>query len=412
MPLAAVLAIASLSSVWPARAEATDPTVSQSAAPSATAAPTASTPARPTSVPVALPGLLPGPIAALIPVSLPLDQVVDRLGPATTTAANPDTSTATSPAASSATTPAANLAPTDPTAARPAADASIEAAAPSPVANQASTTARLAATIHEHRQGNRLVATVYVRNIPVLSLVDPEPSAKSLASADRPSARVRARQIVSQLEALAARQVDSSQIRYEWSDRDQKYWISAAGEPLVAVDQLVTAPQASNSYSSDALEITNLLRRQLGNAAPLPRAIGPNRFRDGSSALALNPGLNRDGNGSVAPAGYVVRSTQEGQASWYGGSFHGQPTANGERFNQNALTAAHKTLPFGTRVRVINPRTGQSVIVRINDRGPFVRGRIIDLSVAAARAIDTYDSGIAQVRLEILAPATTLEAAR
>lgn len=86
-----------------------------------------------------------------------------------------------------------------------------------------------------------------------------------------------------------------------------------------------------------------------------------------------------------------------GMASWYGPGFHGWKTASGERFNTGALTAAHKTLPFGTRVRVVNVRTGRSVVVRINDRGPFIRGRVIDLSKAAARAIGM--DGVAPVRL-------------
>lgn len=76
------------------------------------------------------------------------------------------------------------------------------------------------------------------------------------------------------------------------------------------------------------------------------------------------------------------------RASWYGSQFHGRKTASGERFNMHALTAAHKTLPLGTHLRVTNVRTGQSVVVRVNDRGPFVRGRDIDLSKAAAQAIN------------------------
>ena len=88
---------------------------------------------------------------------------------------------------------------------------------------------------------------------------------------------------------------------------------------------------------------------------------------------------------------------QSGIASWYGGKFHGRKTANGERFNTNAMTAAHKTLPFGTRVRVTNNRNGRSVVVRINDRGPFVRGRVIDLSRASAHALGL--DGVAPVSL-------------
>jgi rare lipoprotein A len=89
-----------------------------------------------------------------------------------------------------------------------------------------------------------------------------------------------------------------------------------------------------------------------------------------------------------------------GKASYYGSQHHNKLTANGERFDQGALTAAHRTLPFGTKVRVINARNGKSVVVRINDRGPFVRGRIIDLSKAAFQSIASTRSGVIQVRLE------------
>jgi rare lipoprotein A len=88
-----------------------------------------------------------------------------------------------------------------------------------------------------------------------------------------------------------------------------------------------------------------------------------------------------------------------GQASWYGGKFHGRRTASGERFDMNALTAAHPSLPFGTRVRVRNPRNGREVLVRINDRGPFTGGRIIDLSRAAAEAIGLIQAGVGPVVL-------------
>ena len=81
------------------------------------------------------------------------------------------------------------------------------------------------------------------------------------------------------------------------------------------------------------------------------------------------------------------KGLQRGAASWYGPGFHGRKTASGERFNQNAMTAAHRSLPFGTKVRVVNERTGRSVVVRINDRGPFHGGRIIDLAQAPARAL-------------------------
>lgn len=88
---------------------------------------------------------------------------------------------------------------------------------------------------------------------------------------------------------------------------------------------------------------------------------------------------------------------QCGGASWYGPGFHGKKTASGERFNQNAMTAAHKTLPFGTVVTVKDQRTGKSVKVTINDRGPFHKGRIIDLSKAAAIKLGIHNAGTGKV---------------
>jgi len=95
-------------------------------------------------------------------------------------------------------------------------------------------------------------------------------------------------------------------------------------------------------------------------------------------------------------------ATQEGIASWYGPGFHGRRTANGEVYNQYELTAAHQTLPAGTHVRVTNLTNGRAVLVRINDRGPFVDDRIIDLSYAAARQIDMIGPGTAPVRLQVV----------
>jgi rare lipoprotein A len=95
-------------------------------------------------------------------------------------------------------------------------------------------------------------------------------------------------------------------------------------------------------------------------------------------------------------------SVEHGMASWYGGHWIGHLTANGEIYRAGDVTAAHKKLPFHTRVRVVDLKTGKSVIVRINNRGPFVRGRVIDLSVVAAKQLGTYERGIAKVRVEVL----------
>ena len=125
-----------------------------------------------------------------------------------------------------------------------------------------------------------------------------------------------------------------------------------------------------------------------------------------SSVLAL---LLVVGCGTARPTGPATRTTRpspgavdHGRASWYGERHHGRKTASGERFDMNALTAAHRTLPMETRVRVTNENNGRSVEVRINDRGPYSRGRIIDLSRAAARILGMIEAGVVPVTLEVL----------
>ena len=99
-----------------------------------------------------------------------------------------------------------------------------------------------------------------------------------------------------------------------------------------------------------------------------------------------------------APSGY----TEEGNASWYGVPFHGRHASNGEVYDMYKLTAAHRTLPFETMVRVTNLNNGKATVVRITDRGPFVDNRIIDLSLAAAREVDAVEAGVVPVRVEVL----------
>jgi rare lipoprotein A (peptidoglycan hydrolase) len=106
---------------------------------------------------------------------------------------------------------------------------------------------------------------------------------------------------------------------------------------------------------------------------------------------------------AAAPTG-TPETTQVGTASWYGPGFHGQETASGETFNQHALTAAHRTLPLGTEATVTNLETGQSVTVTINDRGPYVPGRQLDLSQAAAQQIGLTKKGVAKVKIEAKRP--------
>jgi rare lipoprotein A len=97
-----------------------------------------------------------------------------------------------------------------------------------------------------------------------------------------------------------------------------------------------------------------------------------------------------------------AQSRSHGLASYYGDGFAGRLTANGERYHPRAFTAAHRSLPFGTIVRVVREDSGQTIYVRINDRGPFVRGRVLDLSRAAAEAIDMLRAGVVRVRVEVV----------
>jgi rare lipoprotein A len=119
-----------------------------------------------------------------------------------------------------------------------------------------------------------------------------------------------------------------------------------------------------------------------------------------STALAITAVVLGCALGASLASAQDAKPLQGGAASWYGPGFHGKRTANGERFNTHALTAAHKTLPFGTKLRVTNERTGKSVVVRINDRGPYAHGRVIDLSKAAAQAVGI--SGVGRVTLAAL----------
>jgi len=128
----------------------------------------------------------------------------------------------------------------------------------------------------------------------------------------------------------------------------------------------------------------------------------PRFVEKGSGEKKSAPAERTDpGKASVNTAGKVLL-TLEGVASYYANDFHGKLTSNGETFDMNSLTAAHRTFPFGTKIRVTNLENGQAVVVRVNDRGPFKEGRIIDLSLGAAREINLIKTGTARVRLEVL----------
>lgn len=271
------------------------------------------------------------------------------------------------------------------------------------------------AQVYPHQWREYPAATLYVRGIPVLTFLDPSPAAARGKAGDRPASDFispapqatpldlseakqsnssegqskydplwRATTVAARLNYLSENNIDARQITVDWSDRYNAYLISVGDEPLVTIDRRTILPDTTRSASQDALQATNRLRRLIGNAPPLQ----PQELARATQAPEL--------------VGVRVISQQQGMASWYGPGFHGRRTANGERFNQNAMTAAHRTLPFGTRVRVTNKNNGRSVTVRINDRGPFIRGRIIDLSIGAAGRIGMVNSGVAPVRVEVL----------
>ncbi len=142
-----------------------------------------------------------------------------------------------------------------------------------------------------------------------------------------------------------------------------------------------------------------------------------------SSEEIINPQRGRRGNPPIyevmGQRYYVMNSSvgyrESGTASWYGPDFHGRPTSSGETYDMHAMTAAHKTLPIPTWVEVTNQRNGRSVIVKVNDRGPFVDGRIIDMSFAAAEALDMVRAGTVPVHVRALgepAAAPTIISAR
>jgi rare lipoprotein A len=149
-----------------------------------------------------------------------------------------------------------------------------------------------------------------------------------------------------------------------------------------------------------------LLSSQLAACA----AVGPGTEKDVAPVRASVPALPEhaiDGSAILGPAempalGAGVEPTT-GRISWYGQRFAGRATANGERFDPSALTMAHRELPFGTQVRVTNPANGASVVLRVNDRGPFVGGRVADVSYGAARRLGMLEQGVITAQLEPLA---------
>jgi rare lipoprotein A len=305
--------------------------------------------------------------------------------------------------------------------------------------------------IHPHNLGGRQAATLFIRKIPVLTFVSSTPvksedskvdvkvgvtgdtqntqSNNGVADTSVKVASVgtitdvsnqtnigdddpvqRAGVVAARINQLIRENVDASQIIVSWKalsesttnqaqnksvsadqNKGDRYIIKVNNQELVEINSQTRSPDTTNNLAEDALQTTNRLRRLLGNASPLNQILNlPTRLP--VSIPKLPSEIN------IGPVKVSIR----GVASYYGYDGSGNRTASGQRFNPEGLTAAHRHLPFGTKVRVTNTRNGRSVVVRINDRGPFIRGRVIDLSVAAARILGMMGSGVAPVRIEVL----------
>jgi rare lipoprotein A len=271
---------------------------------------------------------------------------------------------------------------------------------------------RVITQVHAHNLAGRQAATLYVRNIPFLTFVGQQ------AGNDNPVER--ASLIGNKVNQLISDKVDANQITVSW--KAGRYTIKVNGAELVELDGNTRLPDTTNNLGNDALQATNRLRRLVGGAQPLNQvsniAVSPTPVQQPQQAAkkpqqtakkpqqaAKQPqqtAKQPEVGVQTQPNTRVRSSAGGGMASFYGHDHAGQRTATGERFNPYALTAAHRSLPFGTKVRVTNTRNGRSVIVRINDRGPFIRGRVIDVSLGAAQQLGMVSSGVASVKLEVL----------
>ncbi len=278
------------------------------------------------------------------------------------------------------------------------------------------------AKIHAHEVAGRQAATLFVRSIPVLTFlgsnsvatngtkVGESDSLQKTASEDTvPRLGVanatgqisaapnlsatgddpvwRATAIAAKLNQLSRDNVNADTIAVQLKPECNCYSIDVNDEELVRINETTILPDTTHNPAEDALQATNRLRRLMGNAPPL-REIAGMQPATPLAQVSLGP----------------IRVQVSGIASWYGPGFHGKRSASGERYNQNAMTAAHRSLPFGTHVQVTNLNNGRSVVVRINDRGPYIRGRVIDLSAAAARMLGLIHSGTAPVRIDVFDP--------
>ncbi|PZO54191.1 MAG: septal ring lytic transglycosylase RlpA family protein [Phormidesmis priestleyi] len=265
--------------------------------------------------------------------------------------------------------------------------------------------------VYAHSIDGRQAATLYVKNIPVLTFIGTEVSslsnrsdtvalAASRTDLSLQTSPVRSEALLSAAQAndpisratalgaqLSAEGLSAEDLSVRWNEASKGFTVTLANSDLVALDSRTVLADTTQNPAEDALQVTNRLRRLIGSATPITEIEG-----------MPEPVVE------VAPVQTVaIVSSTTGSASWYGPGFNGRLSASGEVFNQNALTAAHRTLPFGTKVLVTNLANGRQVTVRINDRGPYSGHRVIDLSAGAADAIGLISAGTGTVQLDVLA---------
>jgi rare lipoprotein A len=288
------------------------------------------------------------------------------------------------------------------------------------------------AKIFSHKIDQHDAATVYVRGIPVLTFIGSspivgdnvarenvvKPSVSSTTSSEviklnSPKTTKLSAQIKLELDSSAAKDplerataaaalinqlsqdgLEANSISPAWESGN--YVIKFGDRAILTFDDHLTLPQTTRNKQEDVLQATNLLRRLVGGAPAVNKV---------TNAPVITPVALKSPDNDLI--GHVT-DVASGLASWYGPGFEGAYSANGERFDASAMTAAHLTLPFGTKVRVTNLDNGKSVVVRINDRGPFTGDRILDMSQGSADVIGLTHSGVAPVKMEVLSPAALI----
>lgn len=244
-------------------------------------------------------------------------------------------------------------------------------------------------SVAAHTLDEQPIAVLYVDNLPVLTFLEQSEATANKAGSDRVVADdellQRAETVARKIDNFHQSESSPDEIGVRWDEELEEYAITLAGEQLVLINEATRYANTTGQLGADALQATNRLRNLLGATEDLTEVEG-----------APEPEV------VAVQSNWGVASTFTGRASWYGPGFHGRHTASGEVFNRNGMTAAHRTLPFGTRVRVTNVNNNRQVIVRINDRGPFSHGRVLDLSEGAAREIGLHLAGVGTVRVEVL----------